>query len=255
MPLLEEAAVAAYRQLDQAAQALAAAAVPKPKPQPVLSQRRDLARISPQPDRLVTVKAARVPILEAARPLLDALARMLSRLDETPLDALRQMLLREVVSFQSVCQEARLPYEHVVAASYMLCTALDEAASNSARGKANESAAQAWADGLAPHFHGDSRGGEGVFRILGSLVNEPQKNLDLLELTLLLLVLGFGGLYRRAPGGRRVLHEIQMRVYSLVYVGRGGAPSPRWAAIERLLKGDGDDFNDVLAKTTEDIFS
>jgi type VI secretion system protein ImpK len=253
MPFLEEAAAAVGRQLDQAAQALAPAAPPKPKPRPVLSGRRDLARISPQPDRLVTVEAARVPLLEAARPLLDALARMPGQCDAMPLDSLHQVLLREVVSFQSVCQDAGLPYEHVLAASYMLCTALDEAASNSARGNAGEAAPQLWTGGLAPYFHGDARGGEGVFRILGFLVNEPQKNLDLLELTLLVLTLGFEGLYRRRPSGRRVLHEIRMRVHALVYIGRGGTPSPRWTAIERLLKRH--DFSNAMTETTEDIFS
>jgi type VI secretion system protein ImpK len=253
MPLLEAVTVAAHRQLDRAAQTLAAAAVPKPKLQPVLPGRGDLARISPQPDRLVTVEAARVPLLEAARPLLDALARMPDQWVAMPLDARHQALLREVVSFQSVCQDAGLPHEHIVAASYMVCTALDEAAGNSARGNAGEPAPQPWAGGLAPHFHGDARGGEGVFRILGFLVNEPQKNLDLLELTLLLLALGFEGLYRKASDGLRVLHEIRMRVHALVYIGRGGTPSPRWTAIERLLKGD--DFSDVMTETTKDIFS
>lgn len=253
MPLLEETAVAAHRQLEQAFQKLAAAAAPKAVPTPFLSEKRDLARISPQPDRLVTVKAARMPMLEAARPLLDALARMPSRLDATSLDALHQVLSCEVVSFQSVCQDARLPHEKIVAASYMLCTALDEASSDSTRGKVDEAATQVWTCGLAAHFHGDSRGGEGIFRILGFLVIEPQKNLDLLELMLLLLALGFEGLYRRASGGRRALHEIRMRVYSLVYVGRGSTPSPRWTAIERLLKEG--DLNDVLAETTEDLFS
>jgi type VI secretion system protein ImpK len=253
MPLLEAVTVAAHRQLDRAAQTVAAAAAPKPKPQPVLPGRGDLARISPQPDRLGTVKAARVPLLEAARPLLDALARMPDQWIAMPPDALHQALLREVVSFQSVCQDARLPYEHAVAASYMLCTALDEAAGNSARGNAGEPATQLWAGGLAPHFHGDARGGEGVFRILGFLVNEPQKNLDLLELTLLLLALGFEGLYRKASDGRRVLHDIRMRVYALVYIGRGGTPLPRWTSIERLLKGD--EFSDAMTETNKDIFS
>lgn len=253
MPLLEEVTVAVHRQLEQAAQKLAAATAPKPAPKPVLSERRDLARTFPQPERLVAVKAARVPLLEAARPLLDALARMPSKLDATPLDVLHQVLLREVVSFQSVCQDAGLPYEHVVAASYMLCTALDEAASHSARGRADEADRQIWGGGLAARCHGDNRGGEGVFRILGFLVKEPQKNLDLLELMLLILALGFEGRYRRVSAGRRVLDEIRMRVYSAVHIGRGGAPSPRWTAIERLLKRD--DFDILLAGTTEDLFS
>jgi type VI secretion system protein ImpK len=140
-----------------------------------------------------------------------------------------------------------------LATSYVLCTALDEVASNSLSGKAAESAAQAWAGRLAPHFHGDNKGGEGVFRLLGYLLREPQKHLDLLELMVLVFALGFEGIYRGTPNGRRVLHRIREQVYSLVYVGRGGVPSPRWDAIERLLKED--NLANVLSETTTDLFS
>jgi hypothetical protein len=104
MPLLEEVTLTAHRQLDQTAQYLAAAALPEPELKPVLKIRQDLARISLQPDRLMAVRAARVPPLEAARPLLDALAGMPGKPDVRPLDALHDVLLREVVSFQSVCR-------------------------------------------------------------------------------------------------------------------------------------------------------
>lgn len=253
MPLLEEVTLTARRHLDQTARHLAAAALPKPRLEPVLTASQDIARISPQPDRLVAVQAARVPLLEAARPLLNAVADIAGKSDGPSLDALQHVLLREVVSFRSVCRDAGFLHEHIVAASYMLCTALDEAANNSAWGKSEKSLADTWVCGLAPHFHKNSEGGVGVFRVLGFLVNKPREHMDLLELMLLILALGFEGLYRSACNGRRVLNDIRMRVFSLVYFGRGGAPSPRWTAIERLLKGD--DFESVLAETTRDIFS
>ena len=206
--------------------------------EPVLANVQRLARVSPQPDRLVTVMAARAPLLEAARPLLHALARMSGKADAAWLDTLHGAVTHDVTAFQSVCQDARIPCEEIVAASYMLCTALDDVATNSAWSKANESNAQAWTGRLATHFHGDSRGGLGVFRILGYLLNAPQRHLDLLELMLLILALGFKGAYRHAPNGQRLLDRIKERVHSSVYVGRGAIPSPRWAAIERLLKED-----------------
>jgi type VI secretion system protein ImpK len=228
-------------------------AEPNPEREPVLTTRQVLARISPQPDRLVAVRTARVPLLEAARPLLDLLAGMPGKSDVPSREPLHHVLLREVVSFQSVCQDARLDEMHAVAASYMLCTALDEAANNSPGGKTNNASPDTWVGDLAPHFHKDSNGGVGVFRMLGFLVKKPPEHMDLLELTLLVLALGFEGPYLSARNGRRVLNDIRMRVFSLVYHGRGGAPSPRWTAIERLLKGD--DFDSVFARTTKDIFS
>jgi type VI secretion system protein ImpK len=250
---LTDAAPDAAKLVSGARASEAAAAALKPKPQAILPVQQRLARLSPQPDRLVAVLAARVPLLEAARPLLDALARIHGNPGAARFDDFHRTLMHEVPTFQSVCQDARLSYECILAASYVLCTALDEVASNSLLGRAAESTAQTWAGRLAPHFHGDSKGGEGVFRLLGYLVHKPQENLDLLELVILVLALGFEGAYRNAPNGRRALHRIQEQVYSLVYIGRGGIPSPRWVAIERLLKEG--QFTAVLSASSADLFS
>lgn len=215
-----------------------AAMAPQPTPKPVLPKDQKLARISPQPERLIAVMASRAPLLEAARPLLDMLMRMIREPEVAASDISLSMRALEVTAFQSVCQDARIPFDEIVAASYMLCTALDDVLNNSAWGKANESATQVWLGGLAIEFHGDNGGGVGVFRILGYLLNEPQKYLDLLELMLLILALGFKGVYRKAPNGQRLMDSIAERVYTLVYVGREGTPSPRWDVIERLLKDD-----------------
>ncbi len=163
------------------------------------------------------------------------------------------MLMYEVTVFQSVSQDARLPYEDILATSYVLCTALDEIAGSSLVVKTIGSSAQTWGGRLAPHFHGDNKGGEGVFRLLGHLLRKPQEHLDLLELMVLVLALGFEGVYRNAPNGRRVLHRIREQVYSLVYIGRGGVPSPRWKAIEWLLKDD--KLANELSEITTDLFS
>jgi len=250
---LTDAAPDAAKSVQGARATEAGAIAPKPKPQPILPVQQRLARISPQPDRLVAVLAARVPLLEAARPLLDVLARIPSNPDAWRLNDSHRTLMHEIAAFQSVCQDARFPYEDILATSYVLCTALDEVASNRLLGGTTESAAQAWAGRLAPHFHGDNKGGEGVFRLLGHLLRKPQEHLDLLELMVLVLALGFEGIYRNAPNGRRVLHRIREQVYSLVYIGRGGVPSPRWKAIERLLKED--KLANDLSEITTDLFS
>lgn len=225
----------------------------KPKLQPILAAEQRLARASAQPDRLVAMLAARVPLLEAARPLLSALARTSGNFDEKRLDAFHHSLMHEVSAFQSVCRDARLPFEFILAASYVLCTALDEAISHSLPTKAGESTVQAWAGRLATHFHGDYQGGKNVFRLLGFLFREPQDNLDLLELMVLVLALGFKGIYRNAPNGRRTLGGIQEQLFSRVYLGRGGIPSPRWEAIERLLRED--NLANALSVITTDLFS
>jgi type VI secretion system protein ImpK len=236
--------------------AAAAPCVPQPGSEPgsepVLASVQRLSHISPQPDRLVAVMSAPVPLIEAARPLLEALTRMSGKTDAASLAMRHGALIHEVAAFQSVCQDARFPYEDIVAASYMLCTALDDVATHSAWSKANEFNAQPWTGQLATHVHGDSRGGSGVFRILGYMLNAPQRHIDLLELMLIILALGFKGTYRNAPKGQRLLDRIKERIYSVVYAGRGAIPSPRWLSIERLLKDD--DFADVFSKNASALF-
>lgn len=86
--------------------------------------------LPPEPglqERLAAVKTAKNPLLEAAQPLLRALADMPSSLDGSAVMVLRRLLEREVTTFQRLCNDAAVRHEHVVAASYALCTALDEA--------------------------------------------------------------------------------------------------------------------------------
>lgn len=209
---------------------------------PLLSGPQELHRISPQPDRLVVVKAADVPLIEAARPLLDALARVAEHLTARKVgaeevDTLHRQLLEKVVSFLSVCQDAGIGNPHILGASYMLCSALDEAVAIALCGGGEKPDLQAWAvQPLSVHFHGDNRGGKNVFVLLGWLVARPAEQIDLLELMLYLLALGFQGIYRHAAGGRRELESIRRRVHNVVSACRGEPTSARLQHIEELLR-------------------
>lgn len=126
MPLLEEVDIAVRNRLEQRTNRLKAKAHPPPPPKPVLQTEQVLARQSPQPDRLVAVRAAASPLFEAAGSLLDALpalARRQGLLDTALANTLHRRLVGEVASFQSICQDAQLRYEDTVIASYALCTA------------------------------------------------------------------------------------------------------------------------------------
>ena len=79
--------------------------------------------------RLIKIKAAENPLLTAAQPLLLTLAS-LPKLDLSAdtVPAFHALLVYEIETFQKLCTQADLPRDHVIAASYALCTALDEAA-------------------------------------------------------------------------------------------------------------------------------
>lgn len=239
MPLREEFALAAHSHFEQFAQRLVAATTPKPQPKPLLTNEQSLARQSPQPDRLVAIQGARVPLLEAARPLLQALAHVPRQMEETRANTLHNDLERQIASFQSVCVDALIRREYITGASYMLCTALDEAASWSAWSMDATSGANTWAGRLlAVRFHGDGRGGENVFKVMANLLKNPAEHIDLLELLLIVIALGFEGMYRKATNGKRALDEIRHVLSSTVRSCRGDdVRAAHWDAIERLLWG------------------
>ncbi|MGS9140259.1 DotU family type IV/VI secretion system protein, partial [Salmonella enterica subsp. enterica serovar Infantis] len=67
----------------------------------------------------------------------------------------RNLLVREMHLSQTLCDQANLRREHVLAVRYCLCTALDEAATNTPWGRRG-----VWAGtSLLVTFQGESEGG------------------------------------------------------------------------------------------------
>lgn len=182
--------------------------------------------------RLAAVKAAQNPLLEAAKPLLRALADMPVELDATRVMVFHRLLEREVMAFQALCSKANIQHEHAVAASYALCTALDESASGSIWGGAKNGDVGVWAGRqLATQFHDDHKGGEKVFLLIGRLASSPREHVDLLEMIYLMLGLGFEGRYSTASDGQYQLETIRQRLYTMLVAVRGEVPSdlsPHW---------------------------
>jgi type VI secretion system protein ImpK len=194
--------------------------------------------LAPEPsmqERLTAVAAAQNPLLEAAQPLLRALADMPATLGEEGVAVFLQLLEHEVASFQSLCSSAQIRHEHVVAASYSLCTALDEAANSTEWGGGKNGEAGIWAgQQLAAKFHGDTKGGDKFFLLVGRLTASPQEHIDLLELMYQILGLGFEGRFSTAANGRRQLETVRHRLFTLLGTARGDVPqdlSPHWKGV------------------------
>lgn len=194
--------------------------------------------LAPEPstqERLAAVSAAQNPLLEAAQPLLRALADMPAELGGEGVIVFHRLLEREVVTFQSLCSSAQIKHEHVVAASYSLCTALDEAANSTAWGGGQGGEAGVWATRqLAAQFHGDTKGGDKFFLLVGRLAASPQEHTNLLELMYQILGLGFEGRFSTASNGRRQLETIRHRLLTLLASARGDVPhdlSPHWKGV------------------------
>jgi type VI secretion system protein ImpK len=157
---------------------------------------------------------------------------MPDKLEAAGVDVLRRLIEREVKAFEALCTDAQIKHEEVVAASYALCTAVDEAAHNTEWGGAEDGAAGAWAaQPLSMQFHGDTQGGNKFFVLASRLAVHPQEHIDLLELLHQILGLGFEGRFAHEANGRRRLETIRQRLFKLVAATRGDVPetlSPHW---------------------------
>ncbi|MBV8272458.1 MAG: type VI secretion system protein TssL, long form [Cupriavidus sp.] len=178
--------------------------------------------------RIEVVRSASNPLLEAARPLLRMLADMPATLE--PAEAvwnLKAMLVRELHTFQMICDKALQPWTHMAAVRYCLCTALDEAANRTRWGGGG-----VWAtSSLLISFEGENDGGEKFFLLIGRMATDPQTYLDVLEVLYRILGLGFEGRYSVIEDGRRHLEQIRQRLATLIGGAGDAVPvelSPHW---------------------------
>jgi type VI secretion system protein ImpK len=175
-------------------------------------------------------------LIEAAAPLLRALAEVPEQLDATQVQAWHKLLHEELLLWTQLCEQFNLRREHLLAARYMLCTALDEAASLARwNADAGGQGAGMWSQmALLPEFHGERAGGEVVFMLLGRMAQSPAEHRPVLELMHHILALGFMGNYRVQAEGQRQLDAIRQRLFTLITEGQNPPPrelSPNWRGL------------------------
>jgi type VI secretion system protein ImpK len=170
------------------------------------------------------------PLLAAANRLLNVLPQLRSSVQHPNPTALRDGLAQGIRQFEAQARTAGVPTEKIVAARYALCTLIDETATSTPLG-----ASGAWAhQGLLALFHGEVGGGEKFFQLLARLAENPQANLDLLELLYVCLEFGFEGRYRITEGGQRQLEAIRQRLLMIIRKQRGEYErdlSPNWRGV------------------------
>lgn len=173
------------------------------------------------------------PLVQAAAPLLAMAPRLRASARHPDPAGLRASLVEGVKRFESTVRAAGVPNEQVIAARYVLCTLIDEAASSTPWGGSGAWAAQS----LLVLFHNESWGGEKVFQLLTKLVQNPDQNRNLLELVYMAMALGFEGRYRVLDNGRAQLDSVRERLAQMLRKGavprelstqwQGQVPPPR----------------------------
>lgn len=172
--------------------------------------------------RVMTVRKAENPLLEAVQPLL----RALSDMPETVLaaehvDLLKRSLKNEISLFNVVCDEVNISWKKMAIVRYCICTALDEAAHTTAWGVET-----GWSQSnILNHFEGDNDGGNKFFLLIGRLSMNPHEYVDVLEVLLRILGLGFEGRYSILEDGDRQLTKIRQRLLTLIQSTRDSMPA------------------------------
>ncbi len=200
-----------------------------PAPPPADAATRLIRR--PQGSGLPPRGAGLNPLESAASPLLVLLARLKNTSSHSDPAGLRNQLIEEIKNFDSHARELGVTDPTLLkAARYVLCTALDDAVLNTPWGSASIWQQQS----LLITFHKEAWGGEKFFQLLESLLKDPGRNLDLLELMYLCLSLGFQGRYRVLKDGRNQLEEVRDHLYHTIRTQRGDFErelSPHWRGV------------------------
>lgn len=186
-------------------------------------------RSTPAPQRLPTRMGAN-PLENAASSLLSLLGRLYNTPTHSDPASLRTRMIDEIRAFEAKTQNLGLDQETIFWARYVLCAALDEAVLRTPWGSNS-----IWqTESLLITFHKEASGGEKFFQLLNKLLQNPARNLDLLQLMHICLVFGFEGRYRLLSDGHAQLQQLRDELYLSLRNQRGDYErelSPHWTGI------------------------
>lgn len=161
------------------------------------------------------------PLVALANPLLLLMPQLRATRQVADVVALRNQLAQGIRDFSARAAAAGVAAERVMAARYVLCTMIDEAAADTPWGGSG-----LWAQhSLLAMFHNEVFGGEKVFQLMARLAQQPDANRDLLELIYAALVLGFEGRYRVIDNGPAQLAAVRDRLAQILKQQRGDHPA------------------------------
>ncbi len=157
------------------------------------------------------------PLVALANRLLLVVTQLRGTRQVADPATLRNALAQSVRDFATQAASAGIAPERVMAARYVLCTMIDEAAADTPWGGSGM-----WAqNSLLTMFHNEAWGGEKVFQLMARLAEKPEANRDLLELIYCALVLGFEGRYRVIDNGRAQLEAVRDKLAQILRQQRG----------------------------------
>ena len=187
-------------------------------------------------DGAESVAMALGPLVAAAAPLLQLLARLRNTANQPDPGDLRERAVRAMGAFEQQARDAGVQLELLRPAHYALCASLDDVVLNTPWGSTG-----VWdARSLVSTFHQEVRSGERFFDLLAQMRQNPGKFLPVVELMYLCMSLGFQGRYRLSPRGPAELDRLREETYALIVRQRQGAEpdlSPHWRGVAAPYRG------------------
>jgi type VI secretion system protein ImpK len=170
------------------------------------------------------------PLIVAAGPLLQLLARLRNTLNAPDSGDLRERATREIRRFEEAARAQNIPMEQLRPAHYALCASLDDVVLATPWGSQGAWAARS----LVSTFHQEVRSGERFFDVLTQLRQNPGNFLPVLELMYFCLSLGYMGRYRLSPRGPAEIDKLREDTYAVIRRQRPAgeaALSPHWQGV------------------------
>ncbi|WP_369157783.1 type IVB secretion system protein IcmH/DotU [Candidatus Thiodiazotropha sp. LNASS1] len=166
-----------------------------------------------------TAAAPKLPTRQGANKLeiaATSLLSLLGRLRETPSHpdpaALKNSIIEKFRIFERTAEDLGVDKETIFWTRYVLCTTIDETVLSTPWG--NQSL---WRDqSLLVSLHNEAWGGEKFFQLLQKLLQNPAKNIELLEVMYICLSFGFEGRFRPLPDGYAQLQTLRDNLYRTI---------------------------------------
>lgn len=212
--------------------------VPRPGAATVVPNAGYSSPNNPPPPKFVT-PSVNAELESKAHSLSTAALTLLSliaSLQQTPrhdnVPHLHKHITEEIKRFERTATGLGIQQNTVLAARYLLCSALDEVVLNTPWGSQS-----GWSQhSLLSLFHKETSGGEKAFIILDKMIAAPGQNIDILELFFHCFALGFLGKYRFSRTGRAELEQIQTNLYATLKAHKpefDSDLSPNWQATSK----------------------
>jgi type VI secretion system protein ImpK len=170
------------------------------------------------------------PLIAAAAPLLQLLARLRNTFNQPDPADLLERAMRAMRSFEQRVRDLGIPIEQLRPAHYALCASLDDVALNTPWGSTGVWAARS----LGSTFHQEVIAGRRFFELLAQMRQNPGRFLPVIELMYLCISLGFQGQYRLSPRGPAELDRLREETYALIVRQRPPSVpdlSPHWQGV------------------------